>query len=200
MASIASDMVGGFNAFLAEQKAHPAGGRITLVQFDGQDPIEILIDGEDLATVGSLDPARYLPRGKTPLFDAVGRMIARIDQAILARADKGEPIEDQVMLIVTDGLENASREFDLRTVAGLIEQRRALGWVFTFLGVDEATLAEAAAMAIAHANRASWDKTGPGSKDMFMKLSKSTYDYRSMSPGEKRTRTDRFLGEDDEAQ
>jgi Mg-chelatase subunit ChlD len=197
MASIASDVVGGFNTFLADQKAHPAGGRITLVQFDGQDPFEILIDDEDLASVGALDPARYLPRGNTPLFDAVGRVIARTDQAILARADKGEPIEDQVVLIITDGLENASREFDARSIAGLIEQRRGLGWVFTFLGVDEATLAEAAAMAIAPANRASWDKTGQGSKDMFMRLSKSTSDYRSMSPGEKRSRTDHFLEEDE---
>jgi Mg-chelatase subunit ChlD len=124
-------------------------------------------------------------------------MIAQIDQTIVTRADKGEPIEDQVVLIITDGLENASREFDLRTTAGLIEQRRGLGWVFTFLGVDEATLAEGAAMAIAQANRGSWDKTSQGSKEMFMRLSKSTSDYRSMSPGEKRTRSDRFFEEDE---
>ncbi|MCZ6738189.1 MAG: VWA domain-containing protein, partial [Actinobacteria bacterium] len=72
MASISDDVVGGFNTFLAEQRKQDGGGRVTLVQFDGQDPFEILIDGEDLDTVGDLDPARYIPRGNTPLYDAIG--------------------------------------------------------------------------------------------------------------------------------
>ena len=65
-------MVGGFNTFLGEQRKHNGGGRVTLVQFDGQDPFEVLIDGEDLAEVSNLDPARYIPRGNTPFYDAVG--------------------------------------------------------------------------------------------------------------------------------
>ena len=72
MASISDDVVGGFNTFLAEQRKQERGGRVTLVQFDGQDPFEVLIDGEDLDSVKDLDSARYIPRGNTPLYDAIG--------------------------------------------------------------------------------------------------------------------------------
>ncbi len=198
MATIASDIAGGFNTFLEEQRAHPGGGRISLVQFDGQQPFEVLIDGEDLATVSPLDPARYLPRGSTPLNDAVGRMIARIDQTILSRADDGLHIEDQIVLIVTDGFENASREFDGQTIGRLIEERRGRGWVFSFLGSDESTFREGAAMRISRDNTAIWEKSGEGSKEMFGRMSAASSRYRSMTPGEKRAKTDKFLEDDDD--
>ncbi len=200
MAGIASDIAGGFNTFLDEQRAQPGGGRMTLVQFDGQDPFEVLIDGDDLATVSPLDPARYLPRGSTPLNDAVGRMIARIDQTILSRADDGLPIEDQIVLIITDGFENASREFDGQTIGRLIEERRARGWVFSFLGSDESTFREGAAMRIAGANTATWEKSGEGSREMFGRLSAASSRYRSMTPEQKRETTDEFLEDDDKGQ
>ncbi len=195
MTSIADDIVGGFNTFLAEQRRQPGGGRITLVQFDGQDSFELLIDGEDLTDAADLDPARYLPRGSTPLLDAVGHMIARIDQGILARADDGLPIEDQIVLIVTDGYENASQEFDYPTVGGLVETRRGRGWVFTFLGVDEASIRDGASMRVSAANTARWEKSGKGSKEMFGRLSTATSGYRSMSPEQKSSTKDRFLEE-----
>ncbi len=198
MASIADDIVGGFNTFLGEQRNQPGGGRITLVQFDGQDPFEVLIDGEDLADAADLDPARYLPRGNTPLLDAVGHMIARIDQGILARADDGLPIEDQIVLIVTDGYENASGEFDYQTVGSLIETRRARNWVFTFLGVDEASIKEGVSMRVSRDNTATWEKSGKGSKEMFGRLSTATSTYRSMGPEEKLARSEKFLEEQED--
>ena len=73
MASIADDVVGGFNTFLDEQRKEDGGGRVTLVQFDGQDPFEVLIDGQDLGKVPDLDPGRYIPidpgRQAPPLFE-----------------------------------------------------------------------------------------------------------------------------------
>ena len=83
----------------------------TLPQFDSQDPFEVLINGIDLRKVTDLDRSSYRPRGSTPLFDALGRMIAKIDAGSSACTEVGAPEEDQVVLIVTDGLENASREY-----------------------------------------------------------------------------------------
>ena len=140
MARIADDIIGGFNTFLGEQRKQEGGGRVTLVQFNGQDPFEVLIDSENLETVPDLDPARYTPRGNTPLYDATGRMIAKIDTEIGARADAGMPIEDQIVVVVTDGHENASREFSAKMISDLIEARRGRAWVFVFLGADEMAL------------------------------------------------------------
>ena len=107
MQQIASDMIGGFEAFIEEQRRAEGDVRLRLVQFDSEDPFEVLIDGEDLTTA-TLDARNHVPRGLTPLLDAVGRMIARIDADIAERGELGKPAEDQVVLVITDGLENAS--------------------------------------------------------------------------------------------
>ena len=196
MASISDDVVGGFNTFLAEQRKQEGGGRVTLVQFDGQDPFEVLIDGEGLDTVGDLDPARYIPRGNTPLYDAVGRMIAKIDAEILVRADAGEPIEDQVVVIVTDGYENASREFSGKMLSELIEVRKGRTWAFVFLGADESTYKEGEAMGVSSANTAQWDATGEGTAAMFSHVSQATSSYRAMGRADRMARSERFLQTD----
>ena len=198
MARIADDVVGGFNTFLDEQRKTDGKGRVTLVQFDGQDPFEVLIDGEDLAKVSDLDPSRYIPRGNTPLYDAVGAMIARLDAEILERADAGKPIEDQVVVIVTDGFENASREFTGKMITDLIETRRSRAWAFVFLGADESTFEEGAALGVSKANTAQWAATGEGTAAMFASVSKETATYRSMRPSERMRKSDRFLEDEDE--
>jgi Mg-chelatase subunit ChlD len=198
MAQIADDVVGGFNTFLDEQRKQDGGGRVTLVQFDGQDPFEVLIDGESLDKVRDLDPARYIPRGSTPLYDAVGRMIARLDAEILERADAGEPIEDQIVVIVTDGYENASREFGGKMISELIEARRSRTWAFVFLGADEGTFEEGERMGVSQANTARWAATGEGTAAMFASVSKETTAYRSMGPSERTRKSDRFLEDEDE--
>lgn len=196
MASIADDIVGGFNTFIEEQRRQEGKARVTLVQFDSGDPFEVLIDGEDIARVADLDPNRYMPRGSTPLWDAVGRMIARIDNEILTRADAGEPIEDQVVLIVTDGFENASTEFDGHTLANLIEARRNRSWTFVFLGSDESTFAEGARIRVSSGNTRQWDKTADGSREVFARTSKEVSEYRKLQGEQRRSKSDKFF--DDE--
>jgi hypothetical protein len=137
MAPIADDVVGGFNAYLNEQREGEGQARISLVQFDGQDPFEVLIDGDDLNSVRNLNPRRHQPRGSTPLLDALGMVIMKIDSEILARADMGLPIEDQIVVVITDGHENASTEFNGRSIQELVAARRARAWTFVFLGADE---------------------------------------------------------------
>lgn len=196
MASIADDIVGGFNTFIEEQRKDEGKARVTLVQFDSGDPFEVLIDGEDLAQVADLDPNRYLPRGNTPLWDAVGRMIARIDNEIGIRADAGKPIEDQLVLIVTDGFENASVEFDGHTLADLIEARKNRSWTFVFLGSDESTFAEGARIRVSSGNTRQWDKSADGSREMFLRTSKETSDFRRLEAEHRRIKSEKFFEDD----
>ncbi len=68
MSSIADDIVGGFNEYLAEQQKVDGNARLTMAQFDGQDPFEVLYDGEDLRRVKPLTRDRYAPtRQHAPL-------------------------------------------------------------------------------------------------------------------------------------
>lgn len=192
MASIASDMMGGFQTFVEEQRQAAGSARLSLVQFDGQDPFEVLIDGEDLRTV-RLDARKYIPRGNTPLLDAVGRMIARVAADVAERKTLGKEDEDQVVLIITDGLENASREYSLAAVKGLIEARRADGWVFVFLGADQDSFAEGGRLGVSMSNRRDWDKSAEGTKEMWSTVSKSSLSHRQKERLARIQDADRFL-------
>lgn len=197
MASIADDIVGGLNTFIEQQRREEGKARLTLVQFDSEDPFEVLIHGEALDQVPALDPNRYIPRGSTPLWDAVGRMITRIDSEIATRADAGKPIEDQLVLIVTDGFENASMEFDGPTLADMIEARKNRSWTFVFLGSDESTFAEGARMRVSAGNTRQWEKSAAGSRKMFAVASKETSEFRSLQAEQRRLKSQKFF-EDDE--
>jgi len=195
MAGIASDIVGGFNQYLSEQQQRPGSARMTLVQFDGEDPFEVLVDGRDLEDVAPLTAEAYQPRGVTPLLDAVGRMILRVDNDIAARA-RGLPAEDQVMVIITDGLENASREFTRDQVFAMTEERRQAGWVFVFLGADQDAYAEGTRVGVAAANTAGWVKTKAGVAMMYDKLSRRTSDHRAKPAAVRKADADRFMEEE----
>jgi Mg-chelatase subunit ChlD len=192
MASIASDIVGGFNHYLREQQQREGPARMTLVQFDDRDPFEVLIDGRNLQDVAELTPGSYQPRGNTPLLDAVGRMILRVDADITARAGKGLPAEDQVVVVVTDGLENASREFTRPGLFELIEHRRHAGWVFVFLGADQDAYEEGTGLGVAGANAAPWFKTKAGAAAMYDKLSRQTTIHRGKAAAMRKMDADRF--------
>lgn len=195
MRQIASDMIGGFQAFIEEQRQAAGSARISLVQFDSQDPFEVLVDGEDLSSA-RLDARKYMPRAMTPLLDAVGRMIARIDANIAERSQLGQPEEDQVVLVITDGLENASKEYTLASIKGLIEARKAAGWTFVFLGADQNSFLEGERLGFSEKNRRDWVKTKAGTAEMWDGVSKSTLSYRNKQRAQRITDAGDFF--DDE--
>lgn len=197
MEQIKDDIIGGFNQFLEEQRRETGQARLTLIQFDGQDPFEILTDGVTLGSVPKLDPSRYQPRGNTPLYDGIGRMVSRIDGVIASRADNGMPIEDQVVMIITDGLENSSVEQDRDSVWKMIDERRERTWTFVFLGANQDAYAEGNKLGVAAGSTQDWDADALGTKTMFNKLSKSTSEWRAMGPDKRRVKSNRYF-EDDE--
>jgi hypothetical protein len=192
MQRIAEDMIGGFQQFIDEQKKTEGDVRISLVQFDSQDPFEVLIDGEDLREA-HLDPNAYRPRASTPLLDAVGRMIARIDAGIAERLVLERPKEDQVVLVITDGLENASVEYSLAAIKGLIADRKDAGWTFVFLGADQDSFLEGGRLGFSERNRRDWEKTKAGTAEMWDGVSKATLSYRSKAQYQRMTDADSFF-------
>jgi Mg-chelatase subunit ChlD len=196
MSRIADDVVGGFNQFLRKQRETEGEARVTLVQFDSDDPFELIIDGIPLREVTDLDRNVYQPRSTTPLYDAVGRMMLRVDGEIASRDQGGLPDEDQVVLIVTDGLENASTDFDRSKVFEMVSDRRKQGWVFVFLGADQDVYAEGDKVGVATANRVAWEKSKAGSDKMWKDIAYSTTTYREKEEFLRRQDRDRFHEED----
>ena len=134
MAGLESDTIGGFNSMLAKQKAEPGECRITTVLFDSQ--YEILHDRIDIRAVSPITDKEYFVRGSTALLDAVGRTINKIGGAQKNTAE-GYRAGKVLFVITTDGMENASREFDYGMIKSMIRRQKSrYGWEFIFLGAN----------------------------------------------------------------
>lgn len=161
MESIRDDVIGGFNAFLVQQQAAPGAATFTLVQFDSQDPYEVLQAHVDLAGVPPITREQYVPRASTPLYDAIGRGILELEVA-LAKQSKATRPDRVVFVIVTDGAENASTEFDRARVGRLIDAKKGLGWQFVFLSADLDALDDSREMSIDPASALLFSKSKKG--------------------------------------
>ena len=134
MGGLESDTIGGFNSMLAKQQTEPGECRITTVLFDNE--YETLHDRIDIKAVSAITNREYFVRGQTALLDAVGRTINKIDSvqkntAVDYRAEK------VLFVITTDGMENASREFNYKKIKSLVEKQKSkYGWEFIFLGAN----------------------------------------------------------------
>ena len=136
MSAIADDTAGGFNAFVDEQKKVEGECRLTLVQFDTE--YEFVHRAIPIADVPLLD---FHPRGMTALLDAVGRAVSEAEERIGNGAGK-----KVIFVIITDGLENSSREFKKAQVKDLIGKHDP--WQFVFLGANVDAFAEAGGLGI----------------------------------------------------
>jgi hypothetical protein len=143
MASIAEKTVEGFAAFLEKQKNVPGDCRLTLVQFDTQ--YELVYYDKPIRKVPAL---RLVPRGGTALLDAMGRTI--VNKAASLSRQSVERLPRRIMVVViTDGQENSSREFTHEQVFTLTRRyTQEFDWQFVYLGANQDAIQVAAQMGI----------------------------------------------------
>lgn len=131
MQSIKSDTEGGFDAYIEQQREVPKQIEVTLAQFDTE--YELVYANRPLAQVPNL---RLQPRGMTALYDAVGRLITDVGAELAARREEDRP-STVIVVVLTDGHENSSREWSHPDVRSLItQQQEAWNWTFLFLGAN----------------------------------------------------------------
>jgi len=179
MDSIRDDVIGGVNSFLERQRVLPQGVTITLVQFDTEDPFEVVYSFIPAASAPNLTMNTYCPRGGTPLLDATGRTIVNLENWLESQAENDRP-EKLVVVVVTDGQENSSREFSLSRVKQLIaEKQEKSGWQFVYLSADLDAVNDAINTGFAKDSVMSFDKSHRGTKSMFNSLSDNVVKYCS---------------------
>lgn len=179
MDSIRDDTIGGFNTFLAEQKKEPGQATLTLVQFDTQDPYEVIHKVKPIQEVPELTRATYVPRASTPLLDALGRGINDLEKCLADLKEDDRPSK-VVFAVVTDGQENSSREFRKDQVEKMIKEKTEKSdWQFVFLSADLAAIGDARSVGIRPAAMLAFQKDQIGSRRAWESLSKQTSDYRS---------------------
>ena len=150
MAGLESDTIGGFNAMLEKQRKESGDALVTTVLFDNQ--YELLHDRIPLAGVSNITERDYFVRGTTALLDAIGITIRKIVQAHKHTAEAMRPGKT-MFVIITDGMDNASREYNAQRVRAMIEEEKRYGWEFLFLGANIDAISAASHIGI-HADRA----------------------------------------------
>src|SRR5688500_6052362 len=146
MDAVVEDAIGGYNAFLKAQKALPTPAKWSLVLFDRE--YDLVEKGIPIASAEPLDKHRYVPRGTTALLDAIGRTIDDTGKALAALPEAERP-NKVLVAILTDGLENASKDYTRERIAQMIEQQRNVyNWEFLFLAAGQDAISAAASMAI----------------------------------------------------
>ena len=180
MESIRQDTIGGFNAFLAEQQALPSPATFTLVQFDSQDPYEVLHSFTPIGMVPPLTPATYVPRANTPLLDAIGRGINDLAARLDTLPADQRPAK-VVFVIVTDGQENASREFTAAKVRAMLDERRKAGWQFVFLSADEQAIRDGTSVGVHADYSLAVEKGARGAERMWRAVSAASVELRCAS-------------------
>lgn len=128
MHGLEKDVIGGFNSLIEEQKKE---GETIVTTIFFNDKKKLIHEGVDIKEVKPLDRRSYQPSGCTALLDAVGDAISLI-KAKHSRLKEEDLPEHTIFSIMTDGLENSSREYSYPRVKEMIKFQEKCGWEFIF--------------------------------------------------------------------
>lgn len=166
MQSTRTDAEGGFNSFVADQRKIAGKCLVTLTQFD--DVYEVVYSGRPISDV---PPLTLVPRNSTALLDAIGKTINDTGKRLAALSDADRP-EHVIVVIITDGGENASREFKGDKIQEMIKhQRETYNWQFVFIGANQDAIATAASIGIPQANSLTFAANAVGTRGSYESLS-----------------------------
>jgi hypothetical protein len=179
MDSIISDAIGGFNSFLQSQKDLEGDAIITTHLFD--DEYQTIYENIDIKNAEKLNNKTYVPRGSTALYDAIGKSLSNeID--LLSKTELGKRPEKTLCIILTDGYENASREYNREKIKNMIEEmREEFNWEFIFLAANQDASLSAEGMGISTGNSYTFVCDSDSVNVAYTDLNQATTTYRTCS-------------------
>ena len=168
MARIANDAIGGYNSFVNEQQSVPGEANLTLILFSDQ--YQVVQEFVPLSNAMTLTSKNYRPYGTTALYDAIGKGLTLLESRNPARA---------IICIITDGEENASREYDREAIYRKIGQAESRGWQVVYLAANQDAFAVGAKMGVSAANASNFKADSAGVKSAFSAASMRSSGYRT---------------------
>lgn len=166
MSAIKDDMEGALNTFLTDQKTVPGDCQVSLYQFD--DRYEVVYEHHDIEHAPKVI---IEPRNATALWDGIGKTIDRLGEHFSKMAEDDRP-EKVIVSIITDGMENASHEYDAQKVRDMIKrQEEVYGWAFTYIGANQDAYAVGGSMGVAASNSLNYGANYAGTQAVGSTLS-----------------------------
>jgi len=179
MSGLETDTIGGYNSMLKKQQVIEGECFITTVLFDNR--YELLHDRIDIKAVDSITEKEYQVGGSTALLDAVGKTIHKIGNAQKHTAADYRA-EKVMFVIITDGEENASREFSAEKIKKMIEhQKSRYNWEFIFLGANIDAVETAANFGISPDRAQNYHADSNGVELNFRGVSEAVSSFRVCS-------------------
>lgn len=162
---IRDDTIGAFNTYVEDlAKAEPEA-RLSLTIFDSHS-IDSIVENKKIGKVPELTKETFIPRAGTPLFDAIGRTVAELE------ATKGK---NKVLVVITDGYENASREFSRDQIRKLLEDKQEKDkWLVLYLGANQDAFAEGSTFGTRSGSSMSYAASSKGMRSAFKGAAGST--------------------------
>ena len=180
MAGLEDDIIGGFNAMIRKQKAEGGEAVVSTVLFDNY--TEVIHDRVDIQKIRPMTRNEYYVRGCTALLDAVGKAIHHIGNVHKYAREEDRP-EKTLFVITTDGMENASREYNYERLKAKIQhQKDKYGWEFLFLGANIDAAKEAARFGITEDRAANYHADRQGTAVIYEAVSEAVCSVRASRP------------------
>lgn len=161
---------------------------ISLVSFNSL-KLTTHLDCKPTEELDEINDEKYRPSSGTPLYDAMGFGINQLRQKL----DKEENY-NVLVTILTDGLENSSKEYNRQAIKALVEEMETKNWTFTYIGTDHDV--KDFAMSISIKNTMSFTKSNAGMKKMFSKEKMSRRNYAQNIREQKDTRENFYSDEE----
>ena len=144
-----SDVIGGFNNFIEKQKTEHQG-KISVSLYKFNSSWSRVLNDLPIEEIRPLTNGDYTPGGLTALYDTIGNAITDIENqtSYTKREYKASMV---MMVVITDGQENASREYDSRKIKQMIQElEQSENWQFIYLGADLENFADADTLGLRH--------------------------------------------------
>lgn len=165
MGGFEKDTIGGFNSFIKRERAKELNTSVTTILFD--DNYEVLYERKPISEVKDLTEKEYWVRGCTALLDAIGKTINSLDKKI----------DNKILFVImTDGMENSSREYSKQQISNLIKSHN---WEFIYIGADIDSYSEAGNIGIGKSHVANYQKSRRGIEDVYDSVEMVSYCVRN---------------------
>ena len=176
MGGIIDDAIGGLNTFLEDQKKEDGECNITIAMFDSE--YELPYDNVLLEKVEPFTRETYVPRGATALYDAIGKTVATIGER-LVKTDESERPENVIVVVLTDGFENSSKEYSESQIFEMIKtQENEFNWEFVYLAAGQDAMKVGQSMGFKSNSTMDFASTGEGTRGVYALASAAVGSYR----------------------
>ena len=180
MAGLEGDTIGGFNAMIEKQKREPGEALVSTVLFDNE--TQVIHDRLPLDRVSMMTKKEYFVRGCTALLDAVGGAIHHVGNIHKYAREEDRP-EKTLVVITTDGMENASRRYDYDKVKRMIRrQKEKYGWEFLFIGANIDAVETAAQYGIGADRAVNYNADKEGTSVLYKAVANAVCSVRAKAP------------------